>query len=136
MEAFTELRKRAREKCDQAIARAKDEYRATLTRIAALEQDLNGNVPSSHKTISSAIESVIPSDRAFTTVDVMTGLEALDSGRTWRKRSVDNHISRMRSKGLIRRLKKARNNGPALYARLGVEVDPLLWFSGCVAVTA
>ena len=31
----------------------------------------------------------------------------------------------MRSKGLIRRLKKARNNGPALYVRLGVEVDSL-----------
>ena len=49
MEAFTELRKQAREKRDQSIHKAKDEYRATLKRIAALEQDLNGQVPSSHK---------------------------------------------------------------------------------------
>ncbi len=74
MEAFTELRKRAREKCDSSIEKAKGEYKDTLTRIAALEQDLNGQVSSLHKTISSAIESVIPTDRTFTTVDVMTGL--------------------------------------------------------------
>ena len=39
---FTELRKRARDKRDKAIAQARKDYSETLVRIAALEQDLLG----------------------------------------------------------------------------------------------
>jgi hypothetical protein len=94
MDAFIELRKRAREKRDKAIGQARSEYADTLRKIAELEQDLLGREPSSHKTIASCIDSVIPTDRVFTTVDVMASLEALDPGRVWRKRSVDSHIAR------------------------------------------
>jgi hypothetical protein len=55
----------------------------------------------------------------------MTSLEALDPGRVWRKRSVDSHLSRLRERGLVRRLKKHRNNEPAVYARVGVPVPPV-----------
>jgi len=103
MEAFNELRRHAREKRDKAIASVRDEYAATLVRIAALEQDLLGREPSTHKTIAGCINRVLPSDRPFTTVDVMTALEALDPGRVWRKRSVDSHISRLRERGVMRR---------------------------------
>jgi hypothetical protein len=125
MDAFNELRKQAREKRDLAVTKARDEYSATLVRIAALEQDLLGRDPSTHRTIASCINSVLPSDRAFTTVDVMAALEALDSRRDWRKRSLDCHISRLREHGVVRRLRKAQNDRPALYVRVGVQTEPL-----------
>jgi hypothetical protein len=125
MQAFNELRKGAREKRDRAIGHAREEYAATLRRIADLEQDLLGREPSSHRTIASCIDPVIPTDRAFTTVDIIAALEALDPAREWRKRSVDNHISRLRHRGIIRRVKKSQNTQPALYVSAGVEVEPL-----------
>ncbi|MBW3599148.1 MAG: hypothetical protein KY475_17995 [Planctomycetes bacterium] len=123
MNEFIELRKRAREKRDKAIDQARKEYNETLVRIAALEQDLLGKEVSSHKRISACIDRVIPSDRPFTTVDIMTALEALDGGRAWRKRSVDHHIYRLRERGLLRRLRKSRKTEPAVYVRIGVKVE-------------
>ncbi|MDP6558243.1 MAG: hypothetical protein QGG71_26505 [Pirellulaceae bacterium] len=123
MKEFSALRTKARERRDKAIKRARDEYAETLVRIANLEQDLVGRDSSTHLKISEAIERVIPDDRTFTTVDVIAGLEALDPGRVWRKRSIDNHISRLRDKGLVRRIKKSKNTEPAVYARMGVEVE-------------
>ncbi len=55
----------------------------------------------------------------------MTGLEALDPARVWRKRSIDNHLSRLRERGLVRRVKRSSGTEPAVYVRVGVEVDPL-----------
>ncbi len=125
MNAFIELRKQAREKRDKAIAQARDEFAATLRRIAELEQDLLGREPPTHKTIAACIDSIIPTDRVFTTVDIMAALEALDPRRDWRKRSLDSHISRLRDRGIVRRVKKSQNTQPAIYVRVGVEVEPL-----------
>jgi len=55
----------------------------------------------------------------------MASLEALDGGRVWRKRSVDSHISRLRDRGLVRRLKKSKNTTPAVYVRTGVTVPTI-----------
>lgn len=123
MDAFNTLRKQAREKRDKTLAAARNEYAATLVRIAALEQDLNGRDPPAHRSIASCVESVIPTDRSFTTVDIMSGLEALDPRRVWRKRSVDSHIARLREKGLVIRLKRSQLRLPAVYVREGVEVE-------------
>jgi DNA-binding transcriptional ArsR family regulator len=125
MQAFNELRKHAREKRDKAIDVARNEYAATLVRISALEQDLLGRESSTHQTIASCINRVLPTDREFTTIDVMTALEALDPRRPWRKRSVDSHISRLRERGLVRRLRKSKGLEPAVYARVGVQVAPM-----------
>ncbi len=54
----------------------------------------------------------------------MTSLEALDPGRVWRKRSVDSHISRLRERGVVRRLRKSKGTEPAQYVRVGVKVAP------------
>jgi len=67
MDAFNDLRRQAREKRDKAIHEARDAYAATLTRIAALEQDLLGRDVSSHRTIAACIDSALPTDRTFTT---------------------------------------------------------------------
>jgi len=119
---FNALRQRARDKRDKAIAEARREYEAQLVQIAALEQDLLGKVSSRYKKISAAIESVIPRESEFTTGYILAGLEALDPRRTWRKRSIDNHISRLRERGLIKRLKRATVHEPAVYARTEAPV--------------
>jgi DNA-binding transcriptional ArsR family regulator len=125
MNEFIALRTRAREKRDTTIAHARQEYEATLVQIASLEQDLLGRESSRHKKISASIESVIPNGRPFTTVDILAGLEAIDPGRVWRKRSIDNHLSRLRERGLVRRMRKAKGTEPALYVRVGADVAKL-----------
>jgi hypothetical protein len=122
---FVALRARARDKRDKAIAYARREYEATLVTIAALEQDLLGKESSRHRMISASVESVIPNDRPFTSAEIMASLEALDPGRAWRKRSADNHIARLRERGLVRRLSKAKGPDPAVYVRVGVDVPKL-----------
>ncbi|MCE5302801.1 MAG: hypothetical protein LLF97_06785 [Planctomycetaceae bacterium] len=125
MDAFNDLRRQARDKRDKSIIEARDAYAATLARIAALEQDILGRDLSSHRTISSCIDSLVPTDRPFTTQDIVAGLEALDPRRNWRKRSIDSHISRLRERGIVRRIKKSQNTTPAVYVRVGVSVQPL-----------
>jgi hypothetical protein len=119
---FVALRARARDKRDKAIADACTEYGATLVTIASLEQDLYGKESSRHKMISACIESVIPRETPFTSVDILAYLEALDSRRVWRKRSVDNHILRLRGRGLIRRIKRPTTREPAIYVLVDVPV--------------
>jgi hypothetical protein len=122
MQAFTDIRRKAIEKRDRAIAQARREYAETLARIAALEQDVLGRDPSNHKTISSCINRVLPSDREFTVIDVLAGLEGLDPGRVWRRRSVDSHIFRLIERGVVRRVRKSRGTEPAIYARVGLKL--------------
>ncbi len=125
MKEINALRKRAIERRNRAIAKARADYKATLTRLAELEQDLYGIKPVAHKTVAACIDSVIPSDRAFTTADVMAGLEALDNGREWRKRSIDNHLSRLRERGIVKRVKRARKGNLAIYARADLDMEPV-----------
>lgn len=107
MDAFNELRRQARERREKAICEARDAYAATRARIAALEQDILGRDLSSHRTIASCIDSLLPTDRTFTTVDILAGLEALDPRRNWRKRPLDSHISRLRERGPMRQTELA-----------------------------
>lgn len=125
MKEFNELRARARDKRDRDIATIQAEYAETLVRIASIEQSLLGRGLGSHRKISARIESVIPTDRPFTTAELLASLEALDPRRIWRKHSVSNHICYLRRKGLVRRLKRAQGANPAVYVRVGVQVGPV-----------
>jgi len=125
MNEFIALRARARDKRDKAIAHARQEYEATLVQIASLEQDLLGRESSRHKKVSACIESVLPLDQPFTTVDILASLEAIDPGRVWRRRAVDHHIFRLRERGLVRRMQKSKGTEPAVYVRVGAEVPQL-----------
>lgn len=129
MREFIALRAKARERMDLAVAAAKREYEATLLAIANLEQDLVGRESSRHKMISTSINNVLPRDRTFTVVDIVTSLEAVDPTRHWRKRSVDCHISRLREMGILRRIKKSQGREPAVYAVADLDV-PRLPFEG------
>jgi len=64
-------------------------------------------------------------EASFTTADIFTALEALDPKRDWRSQSIHSHISRLRNRGLIRRLQRPHGHEPAVYVRLGVQGEPL-----------
>ena len=59
---------------------------------------------------------MIPGDRAFTILDIVTR-EMLDPSRIWHKHSVDSHVAVLRRKGLVVRLRRSKANEPAIYAR-------------------
>lgn len=114
MQAFNDLRSAARDRRDKLIHKARDEYETTLKQMARLEQDLLVKEPTNRNSIASCITSVIPSDRPFTCNDVLTALEALDPRRPWRMRSIHHTISRLRERGLVRRLATAKPSGTTI----------------------
>lgn len=122
MKEFNALRAKARDRRDKALADIRKEYEATLVQIAALEQDLLGKVSTRYRKISTAIESLIPREGSFSTHDIMAGLEAIDPTRNWRKRSLDSYLSRLRDKGIIKRVRRATIHEPALYAMADTDV--------------
>lgn len=116
MKEFHALREAARSKRDNAISRARAEFEATLVAIAKLEQDMLGGMNRQLK-ITASIESVIPPHKPFTVTDIMQSLEERDPGRTWRRRAIDGHITRLRAKKIVRRVRKAKGSDPAIYVR-------------------
>jgi DNA-binding transcriptional ArsR family regulator len=119
---FTKLRAMAREKRDRAIKHAHSEYEATILQIAKIEQDLLGKESSRHRKISASIERCIPRDATFTVNSILKALEALDPGRVWRRRSVEHHITRLREKGIVRRIRRSKNNDGAIYALADAKI--------------
>ena len=109
MNEFTALRTRARDKRDRSISDARKEYEETLTAIAALEHGLTGR-RRAPKRISACVESVIPRGEPFTSTEIIAALEALDSGRVWHKWTVDNHITKLRAKGIVGRMRRHKGN--------------------------
>ncbi len=117
MNEFTKLRTLAREKRDKLLARVRAEYDSTLVQIAALERELLNRELTKHKTLAECVAALMPSDRPFTVRDIMIGLEAMDDGRIWRRKSVDYHFSKLRELGVIRRIKRASVHEPAQYVK-------------------
>jgi hypothetical protein len=120
---FTALRARARARRDKIIAEAKAEYESALKQIAVLEQDLLGKETQRHVKISTSIDRIIPKDRPFTTLDIMAALEASQPGRVWRPGSINNHMSWLRKKGIVKRLRKSNGTTPAIYAVKDLDVS-------------
>jgi len=114
---FIQLRLRARERRDQAIAQIRAEYEETLKQITKLEQQLLGRKMPDHATLTAAVESVIPLGVNFTVVDLMRSLEAKDPGRVWCKSSVLRHVTKLRSLGLVRRVSRHKAHQSAVYIR-------------------
>lgn len=74
-----------------------------------------------------AIDSLIPRETTFTYLDIKTGPEALDPGRIWKERTIHAHLSKLREKGMIRRLKRATQSSFTIYVRAEVlvKLNPL-----------
>ncbi len=141
LDEFNALRTRARINRDRALAAVRREYEVALEKIAALQQELLGQQSTRKGRVGAAIESVIPLDTDFTVNDVVTALEDKEPERPWHYRSVYDHLIRLREQGLLRLVRRARSNEPAVFVRVetplkGRQLDdvPLLAAIGKVFV--
>lgn len=124
MNEFTALRARAREQRDKAIAQAKQNYAEALERIAVLENSLLERDKPKVRRTSDCISRVLPTDKPFTVDDILEALEAHDPSRVWSKKAVCNHITNLRKRGIVYRVRKPKLGVSAIYARKGVSVAP------------
>lgn len=122
MKEFLALREAARVRRDKIIKQATQEYEDTIHAIAALADDLLGAEPN-RRTTAEAVNSLVPEDGTFTTGDIMDALEKSEPGRIWNERAVGNQLSRLRDKGIIKRIRRAKRTERAVYVRVGVEYE-------------
>jgi hypothetical protein len=114
---FAALRAQARDRRDKEISHARAEYEVSLSQISELEQRLLGKIDQRRLATSAAIERVIPRDEPFTVPDIMAALESFDPSRVWPMATVRRHVTALRNKGLVRRVKRHKVNEPATYVR-------------------
>lgn len=120
---FVALRARAKARRDRLVKEADEEYQANLVEIATIERNLLGKRPAKSQNVSTCINQVLPKDETFTVNDIMRRLESLDSGRYWRLRTVNSHISILRERGIVKRLSRPGGAAPARYACSGYDFD-------------
>lgn len=121
---FKNLRALARERRDKAIADIRTDYETVLVQIAKLEQQLSGMVTARQRKVCAAIDSVLPVGKSFTTADIMAALRVIDPQRDWSQRAIDSHISRLRLKGILKRLRRSTVDSRAVYARVDFNAEP------------
>jgi hypothetical protein len=119
---FNELRALARDRRDKALAEIRQEYEAALLKIASLEQELTRDGRPRYRAMAASVSSVMPTDKPFTTADIMAGLKALDPLRDWRWGGIDWVIGRLKKRGIVRRLKRATSRERAIYIRAEVPI--------------
>ena len=117
MNDFNQMRELARAKRDEAIKTARLEYEATLESINDLQKRLTKKPSQKGKPkplvpLRMMIMDVVPADRTFTVVELLK----------WLKRPVTDTnlvgstITKMIKRGELRRIRRGRNDRPALYA--------------------
>lgn len=114
---FAALRAQARDRRDKATAKIIEEYHASLSQINELERRLCGPADPTRLSVSAAVERVLPVGEPFSVADIIAALEGLDPSRLWRKTSVCRHITWLRNRGLVRRVKRHTVKSGAVYMR-------------------
>ena len=117
MNDFSELRRLAREKRDEAIKAARLEHQVTLEEINALQKRLTKKPSQKGKPkpivpLRVLILDVVPSDSAWTVAEVTKRLERPETDENLIRAT----LSKMLKKGDIKRIRRGRNNIPALFA--------------------
>ena len=117
MDDFNQMRELARAKRDEAIKTARLEYEATLESINDLQKRLTKKPSQKGKPkpivpLRVLIIEAVPADRTFTVPELLKWLERPDTDKTIVRSTLDKMIKR----GDIRRLRRGRNNIPALFA--------------------
>ena len=117
MNDFNQMRELARAKRDEAIKTARLEYEATLESINDLQKRLTKKPSQKGKPkpivpLRMLIMDVVPTDRTFTANELLAWLERPETD----KGLIQATLCKMIKRGDIRRLRRGRNNIPALFA--------------------
>jgi hypothetical protein len=112
--AYAILRQQAVAKMDKAIKEARDEYRETLYKINALQDELVANRPRAGKlktqgSIFALVIKHIPTDRPFTASELCDMLEAVYPDRPIKKQTVKSGLHKLGERGIIRRISKEKD---------------------------
>ena len=126
MDDFSEMRRLARAKRDEAFKAARLEYEATLESINDLQKRLTKKPslkgrPKPIVPLRVQIMDVIPNDRTWTVYELLKWLDRPETDKPMVRTTLD----RLRKRGDIRRLRRGRNNIPALFAVAGYGPDDL-----------
>ncbi len=126
MDDFSEMRRLARAKRDEAIKTARLEYEATLESINDLQKRLTKKPSLKGKgkpivPLRVQIMDVIPTDRSWTVYELLKWLDRPETDKPMVRTTLD----RLRKRGDIRRLRRGRNNIPALFAIAGYGPEDL-----------
>src|SRR5688572_13370969 len=111
MDAFQQLRQRAADKRDYSISVARRIYTQDIAAIDTLERALPARtnlepvdeLPPIPNTMS-LIESLIPKDKPFTVSDMIGWLSSAQPGQKFHEPTVRTYVSRLSSRGVIKRL--------------------------------
>lgn len=138
MDPIAALRKRAQEKRDFAIQLARQIYQRDLAAIDAIDHALPPQTapeptatPAVTNTVS-LIQSLIPADRPFTVSEMMEWLRAAQPGQKFHEATIRTYVSRLSSRGALKRLYKNGRNytqwvASESFKKLGpVEAKPLV----------
>ena len=126
MNDFNEMRRLARAKRDEGIKAARLEYEATLESINELQRRLTKKTslkgqPKPIVPLRMQIMEVVPTDRTFTVYELLKWLERPETDKPMVRTTLD----RLRKKGDLRRIRRGRNNIPALFAVASYGPDDL-----------
>jgi hypothetical protein len=117
MNDFSEMRRLAREKRDDAIKAARLEYEVTLGEINGLQKRLTKKPSQKGKPkpivpMRVLILDVVPHDSTFTVSELTKRLERPETDENLIRAT----LSKMLKRGNIKRIRRGRNNIPALFA--------------------
>ena len=128
MNHFSELRKLARDKRDEAIQAARTVYQNELDSINSLEKKLNRKPslkgrPKPKTPMHVEIMNVVPTDANFTVVELLGWLGLPDS----EKARVRTIIDRLMRHHQLKRVRRGRRDRPALFSVMdfGPPLNPL-----------
>ena len=126
MNDFNQMRELARAKRDEAVKTAKLEYEATLESINELQKRLTKKPtlkgrPKPIVPLRMQVMNVVPTDRSWNVNELLGWLERPDTDKPMIRATLD----RLRKRGDIRRLRRGRNNIPALFAVASYGPDDL-----------
>jgi hypothetical protein len=139
MDAYESLRRQAAAKRDKIIEHAKQEYRATMTRIRALHKMVEGEAMpgirpprrAKDRTLTDLLRDVLPKHEGFTVADACELVYSEPMGCKYKETSVRAQLTVLANTGELHKV--GRRSGHILWARVsaGIAVSPFGTLSLC-----
>lgn len=129
MDPYLALRQQAAIKRDEAMAHARRVYREDIQAIETIEKRIPPTTAQRAKVdfkrgmnTVDLMKSLVPPDQPFQLADMLRWLYEARKGERFREASVRSYLSRLASRGVIRKLYKTGSNG-AMWVGAGSTVE-------------